>query len=55
MAIEFLRGRPLEPEVLQLIRVALEHLDTIETDDAEVRALVARNWPHLLSKLPPAD
>jgi hypothetical protein len=53
MPIEFLHGRPLKPEEVRVIRVALEQLDSVETNDPEIRALVARNWPHLLSKLPP--
>ena len=53
--MEFLHGRPLEPEELETIRQQLEELDTVEAIDPEVRGIVARNWPHLLAKLPPED
>jgi hypothetical protein len=55
MPIEFLHGRPLEPEELEMIRVQIEDFYTIEAIDPEIRGIVARNWPHLLSKLPPED
>jgi hypothetical protein len=55
MPMEFLHGRPLEPEELETIRQQLEELDTVEAIDPEVRGIVARNWPHLLAKLPPED
>ncbi len=55
MPIEFLNGRPLEPEDLELIREQIEDFDTIEAIDPEVRGIVARNWPHLLAKLPPQE
>lgn len=55
MPIEFLHGRPLEPEELEEIRQQLEDFDTIEAIDPEVRGIVARNWPHLLAKLPPEE
>ena len=55
MTIEFLHGRPLEPEELEEIRQQLEDFDTIEAIDPEVRGIVARNWPHLLTKLPPEE
>jgi hypothetical protein len=42
MSIEFLQGRPLEPEVLEIIRVALEKLDSLEGLDPELRAIVAQ-------------
>jgi hypothetical protein len=29
--------------------------DNIGVVDDEIRGLVARNWPHLLAKLPPED
>jgi hypothetical protein len=51
MPIEFLHGPPFKPEEIRVIRVALEHLESIETNDPRIRALVVRNWPHLLSKL----
>jgi len=54
MAIEFLHGRPLPPDELEMIRVQIESgfLD-IKAIDPEVRGIVERNWPHLLAKLPP--
>jgi hypothetical protein len=55
MPIEFLHGPPLRPEELRVIRVALEHLDSVETNDPRIRAIVARNWPHLLTKLQSDD
>ena len=56
MAIEFFHGRPLEPDELETIRVQIEsEFDEIEAVDPEIRGIVARNWPHLLSKLPPED
>jgi hypothetical protein len=55
MAIEFLHGRPLEPEELDLIRQQIEEFDQIDNVDPEIRAIVARNWPHLLAKLLPED
>jgi hypothetical protein len=30
-------------------------VDNIDVIDDEIRGIVARNWPHLLSKLPPED
>jgi hypothetical protein len=50
--MEFLFGRPLSPEELELIRQQIESMDDITAIDGEVRAIVERNWPHLLSKLP---
>ena len=55
MPMEFLHGRPLEPEELEIMRQQLEEFDTVEVIDPEVRGIVARNWPHLLAKLPPED
>jgi len=55
MPIEFLHGRPLSPEELEMIRRELESLDDIGAVDDEIRGIVARNWPHLLSKLPPEE
>jgi hypothetical protein len=51
--IEFLHGRPLSPEDLEMIRLEIESFDNIDVIDDEIRGIVARNWPHLLSKLPP--
>ena len=55
MPIEFYQGRPLEPEELESIRQQIEQFDTIEVIDHEMRGIVERNWPHLMSKLPPMD
>jgi len=55
MPVEFLHGRPLCPEELEMIREQIESLDDIGAVDDEIRGIVARNWPHLLSKLPPED
>ena len=52
---EFLHGRPLSPEELDTIRQQLEGMDDVTVIDPEVRAIVERNWPHLLAKLPPDD
>ena len=53
MPMEFLHGRPLSPEDLERIRQEIEAFDNIDVIDDEIRGIVARNWPHLLSKLPP--
>src|SRR5258708_37917027 len=60
--IEFLHGRPLSPEELEMIRRELESLrrDDIGAVDDEIRGIVARdgfadNWPHLLAKFPPEE
>ena len=55
MPMEFLNGRPLSPEELEMIRQQIEALDDIGAVDDEIRGIVARNWPHLLSRLPPED
>jgi hypothetical protein len=56
MPTEFLHGRQLSPEELDMIRQQIEEgFDNIAEVDAEIRGIVARNWPHLLSKLPPED
>jgi hypothetical protein len=57
MPIEFfLHGRPLSPEELEMIRQQIEEgFDNIAEVDDEIRGIVARNWPHLLSKLPPEE
>jgi hypothetical protein len=36
-------------------RQQIEQFDTIEAIDPEMRGIVERNWPHLISKLPPQD
>jgi hypothetical protein len=38
-----------------MIRQQIEELDEIGAVDEEIRGIVARNWPHLLEKLPPED
>jgi hypothetical protein len=55
LPIEFLDGRPLSPEELELIRHQIEALDDIAEVDDEIRGIVKRNWPHLLLKLPPEE
>ncbi len=56
MPMEFLHGRPLSPEELELIRRQIEEgFEVIGAVDDEIRGIVARNWPHLLSKLPPEE
>jgi hypothetical protein len=54
MAIEFLHGQPLSPEELEMLRRQIEEgFDNTADVDDEIRAIVARNWPYLLEKLPP--
>lgn len=56
MPVEFLHGRPLSAEELEMIRRQIEEgFDNITEVDAEMRGIVARNWPHLLCKLPSED
>jgi len=55
MPVEFLHGRPLSPEELEMIRQQIEALDDIGAVDDEIRGIVKRNWPRLLSKLPPEE
>ena len=55
MPVEFLHGRPLSAEDLELIRQQIESFDDIGAADDEIRRIVARNWPHLLSKLRPEE
>ena len=51
--MEFLHGRPLSPEELEMIRQQIEEgVDNVTEVDDEIRSIVARNWQHLLSKLP---
>ena len=52
MPMEFLLGRPLSPEELEMIRHELESMVDIGVVDDEIRGDVARNWPPLRSKLP---
>jgi hypothetical protein len=53
--MEFLHGRPLSPEELELIRREIESFDDIGAVDDKIRGIVARNWPYLLCKLPPPE
>jgi hypothetical protein len=47
MTIEFLHGRPLEPEELEFIRRQIESgFDDIREIDPEIGGIVERNWPH---------
>jgi hypothetical protein len=55
MPIEFFAGQPLDDEQLEALRIQIENFDTIEAISPEIRGIVARNWPHLLAKLPPED
>jgi len=55
MPMEFYKGQPLAPDELDAIRVQIEQFDTIDAIDPEIRAIVERNWPHLVAKLPPED
>ena len=56
MQMEFLHGRALSPQELELIRRQIEEgFEVIGVVDNEIRGIVARNWPHLLSKLPPEE
>ncbi len=55
MPMEFLHDRPLSPEELEMIRREIESFEDIGVVDDEIRGIVARNWPHLLSKLPPEE
>jgi hypothetical protein len=54
--MEFLHGRPLSPEDLEMIRRQIEEgAEIMAAVDNEIRGIVARNWPHLLAKLPPEE
>jgi hypothetical protein len=54
--MEFLHGRPLGPEDLEMIRRQIEEgAEVMAAVDNEIRGIVARNWPHLLAKLPPEE
>ena len=50
-----LQGAPAQTEELEAIRQQIEQFDTIEAINLEMRGIVERNWPHLISKLPPQD
>jgi len=54
--MEFLHGRLLSREELEFLRREIEKgFDGIGAVDDEIRAIVARNWPDLVSKLPPEE
>ena len=53
--MEFFGGRRLSPDDLETIRREIEALDSLDVVDDGLRGIVARNWPHLLSKLPPEE
>jgi hypothetical protein len=56
MRMEFLHGRLLSREELEFLRREIEKgFDGIGAVDDEIRAIVARNWPDLVSKLPPEE
>jgi hypothetical protein len=55
MPMEFLHGRPLSAEALEMIRQQIEEASPTLPVDDEIRGIVARNWPHLLEKLPPEE
>jgi hypothetical protein len=40
---------------LETIRREIEAMDDIGAVDDEIRGIVARNWPDLVSKLPPEE
>jgi hypothetical protein len=40
---------------LEVIRQQIEQFDTIDAIDPKMCAVVERNWPHLVAKLPPED
>jgi hypothetical protein len=55
MPMEFLCGHLLSDADLAALRRGLENCDRIEVVNDEMRALVERNWPHLVPKLPPEE
>jgi hypothetical protein len=55
MPMEFLYGRPLSPDDLEMIRRQVQEFEVIAVVDDEIRGIVARNWPRLLAKLPPEE
>ncbi len=50
--VELLYGRALTPAELEFIRLEIESLDQVEAISDDIRGIVERNWPHLVSKLP---
>jgi hypothetical protein len=55
MPMEFYKGRPLDPDEFEAIRMQIEQFDTIDAVDNEMRGIVERNRPHLVAKLPRKD
>jgi hypothetical protein len=53
MPTEYLDGHPLSPDELDTIRRDIEAMDSIDAISDQLRGIVERNWPHLVSKLPP--
>jgi hypothetical protein len=53
--MEFLKGVRLVPKNLSSFGLRIEAFDSIEHVADEARGIVRRNWPHLLSMLPPED
>jgi hypothetical protein len=50
------RVAPSAPKSLEMLHQQIEEgFDNIAEVDDEIRGIVARNWPHLLSKLPSED
>lgn len=48
-----LHGHPLTADELDELRKQIEGFDSIEAIDPGIRAIVERNWPELVPKLPP--
>jgi hypothetical protein len=55
MRIERLNGRVLSAIDLARLRREIESFGKYDQISDELRGIVARNWPHLLSRLPPED
>ena len=55
MRIEFLSSHALSPDELEYVRREIEGAANITKVSDELRGIVARNWPHLLCKLPPPE
>jgi len=49
---ERLNGRDLTPAALEFIRLEIESLDRIEAINDDIRGIVERNWPQVVSKFP---
>jgi len=45
------RGRKLSGPDLEFIRAKIERADSTEMLSEDMRDLIARQWPHLISKL----